>query len=116
LTAWYSILSSALLLGTISVMTQTWNAPHTALGWVAFLAIGVTTTGGILAMFISTRRIGPFRTALLNNLEPLVAAALSVLLLGEVITPVQAVGGIASCWRLWPFSSCAGNEHERWGR
>lgn len=94
LTAWYSIVSSTLLLGTISVVTQTWHVPHTTVGWVAFLAIGVTTTGGLLAMFTSTRRIGPFRTALLSNLEPLLATVFSILLLGDVLAPVQAVGGI----------------------
>ncbi len=38
-------------------------------------------------------RIGPFRTALLMNLEPLLATIGSALFLGEVITPLQAAGG-----------------------
>ena len=50
------------------------------------------TTAGILFVFVSTIRIGPFRTALIMNLEPLTAMVLSALALGEVITPLQAVG------------------------
>ena len=42
---------------------------------------------------MSTIRIGPFRSALIMNLEPLLAALLSIPLLGEVMTPVQAAGG-----------------------
>ena len=41
---------------------------------------------------MSTVRVGAFRTALIMNLEPLLATILSALLLGEVITPVQGLG------------------------
>ena len=47
----------------------------------------------VLALFVSIKGIGPFRTALIMNLEPLLATILSALLLGEVITPLQALGG-----------------------
>jgi drug/metabolite transporter (DMT)-like permease len=46
-----------------------------------------------LTIFISTARIGPFRTALIMNLEPLLATLLSVPVLGETITLTQAAGG-----------------------
>ena len=47
----------------------------------------------MLTIFISIARIGPFRTALIMNLEPLVSTLGSIALLGEVLTPVQAAGG-----------------------
>jgi drug/metabolite transporter (DMT)-like permease len=47
----------------------------------------------VLMIFISTVRIGPFRTALFMNLEPLLATIGSAIFLGEVITPLQALGG-----------------------
>ena len=47
----------------------------------------------VLMIFISTARIGPFRTALFMNLEPLLATIGSAIVLNEVITPVQAIGG-----------------------
>ena len=37
-------------------------------------------------------RVGPFRTALIMNLEPLIAMVRSALVLGDVITPLQALG------------------------
>jgi drug/metabolite transporter (DMT)-like permease len=56
------------------------------------IALSLATTSGILFVFVSTMRIGAFRTALIMNLEPLTATILSALLLGEVITLAQAVG------------------------
>jgi drug/metabolite transporter (DMT)-like permease len=56
-------------------------------------AISVVTVVAILAVFISANRVGPFRTALVMNLEPLLAAVGSAIALGDVITPVQALGG-----------------------
>jgi drug/metabolite transporter (DMT)-like permease len=47
----------------------------------------------VSAVFVSTARVGPFRTALFMNLEPLLATIGSGLFLGEVITPLQALGG-----------------------
>jgi drug/metabolite transporter (DMT)-like permease len=54
--------------------------------------MSVATTAGILFIFVSILRIGPFRTALVMNLEPLIAMVLSALALGDVITPLQALG------------------------
>jgi hypothetical protein len=36
---------------------------------VAFIGIGFTTTAAVLTLYVSTQRIGPFRTALYMNLE-----------------------------------------------
>jgi drug/metabolite transporter (DMT)-like permease len=54
--------------------------------------MSVATTVSILVIFVSTVRIGPFRTALIMNLEPLIAMILSALILGDIITPLQAAG------------------------
>jgi drug/metabolite transporter (DMT)-like permease len=57
------------------------------------IAVSVAVTTGILGVFASTMRIGPFRTALFMNLEPPLATLGSALLLAELITPLQALGG-----------------------
>jgi drug/metabolite transporter (DMT)-like permease len=72
---------------------RTWHWPHGAAGWVAFIGIGFTTTAAVLMLYVSTQRIGPFRTALYMNLEPLLTAVLSAIVLGERMTPVQVAGG-----------------------
>ena len=92
LTTWYSLISSTLVFIALSLGTRTWNPPQTSIGWLALVGMSIAITAGILFVFVSTVRIGPFRTALIMNLEPLTATIMSALLLGEVITPVQGVG------------------------
>jgi len=93
LTTWYSLLSSTAVFAIAAAATLNWQAPQTAYGWVAVLIVSVCTAVAVLTLYMSTIRIGPFRSALIMNLEPLLAALLSIPLLGEVMTPVQAAGG-----------------------
>jgi probable blue pigment (indigoidine) exporter len=93
LVTWYTLWSSTLVFAALSLWSWNWQWPHGAHGWVAFLGIGFTTTAAILALYVSTERIGPFRTALFMNLEPLMTAALSAVVLGDRLTPLQVVGG-----------------------
>ena len=89
---WYLVVAQLVLFVAASAVTQTWKPPQTDAGWAALVGVSFATTTGILFVFISTVRIGPFRTALIMNLEPLTAVVLSAIALGEVITPLQAVG------------------------
>ena len=93
LITWYSMLSSTAIFVVISLAAWNWNAPQNAYGWVALIIVSITVTIAVLTLFVSTHRIGPFRSALIMNLEPLLATILSAPLLGEVITPLQALGG-----------------------
>jgi drug/metabolite transporter (DMT)-like permease len=90
---WYSLLSSSALLAVAALATLNWQPPSGASGWLALLALSVAVTTGLIGVFGSTVRIGPFRTALFMNLEPLLATVGSALFLGEVVTPLQAFGG-----------------------
>ena len=91
---WYSLLSSTALLAAVALATLTWQPPASASGWLALVALSAAVTTGMLGIFGSTVRIGPFRTALFMNLEPPLATLGSALFLGEVITPLQVLGGV----------------------
>ncbi len=93
LTTWHSLVSSTAIFAGAAAVAMNWHAPHGGLGWFAVAVVSVTTASGILMLYASTRRIGPFRTALIMNLEPLLATLISAPLLGEIITPLQAAGG-----------------------
>jgi probable blue pigment (indigoidine) exporter len=92
LTTWYSMISSTALFVAASLVVRDWNLPQTGAGWVALVVMSLATTLGILLVFLSTVRIGPFRTALILNLEPLTATILGALVLGDVMTPLQGLG------------------------
>jgi probable blue pigment (indigoidine) exporter len=93
LTTWYSLLSSTAVFAIGAAATLNWQVPRTPYGWIAVLIVSVCTAVAVLTLYMSTIRIGPFRSALIMNLEPLLAALISIPLLGEVMTPIQAVGG-----------------------
>jgi drug/metabolite transporter (DMT)-like permease len=93
LITWYALLSSTAIFLVWSLATWNWHPPQTGYGWFAMLVVSVMVTIAVLTLFVSTQRIGPFRSALIMNLEPLLATILSGPLLGEVITPLQGLGG-----------------------
>lgn len=103
LITWHSLVSSSVLFVLVSLVTLNWQPPETFGGWVAVIAVSVAVTTGILGVFASTMRIGPFRTALFMNLEPPLATLGSALLLGELITPLQALGGAVMIGALVAF-------------
>jgi len=93
LITWYSLVSSTTVLTAAALATWNWQPPANAAGWAALIVLSGAVTGGMLGVFASTMRIGPFRTALFMNLEPLLATIGSALFLDELITPLQALGG-----------------------
>jgi probable blue pigment (indigoidine) exporter len=92
LTTWYSVIAQAAIFVALSAITQTWQPPQNNAGWAALVGMSLATTAGIVFIFVSTMRVGPFRTALIMNLEPLIAMAGSALVLGDTITPLQGLG------------------------
>src|SRR5262245_64947632 len=88
---WYALLSSTAVFILATLATANWQPP--ASGWLALVVLSLAVITGLLGVFASTARIGPFRTALFMNLEPLLTAIGSALFLAEVLTPLQALGG-----------------------
>jgi drug/metabolite transporter (DMT)-like permease len=99
----YTLWSSTLAFGVVSLLTWDWHWPHGTAGWAGFISMAVTVTIGVFALYVSTERIGPFRTALFMNLEPLMTSALGAVLLGERLTPLQMLGGVTMIAALCVF-------------
>jgi drug/metabolite transporter (DMT)-like permease len=91
---WYSLVSSTVVFVIAALAAWNWQPPLTTSGWLALVVLSAAVTTGLLGVFASTVRIGPFRTALFMNLEPLLTAIGSALFLAEVLTPLQALGGV----------------------
>jgi len=91
-TTWYSMVPSTLLFLAGSIAVGEWHVPQTNVGWWAFIGISILSTLSTLMIYVSTNRVGPFRTAFVMNLEPLLTMVLSMVLLGEHLTPVQLLG------------------------
>jgi probable blue pigment (indigoidine) exporter len=92
LTTLYSVIAQTTIFVGLSAATQTWQPPQTGLGWAALVGLSLATTVAIVFIFVSTMRVGPFRTALIMNLEPPIAMVGGALVLGDAITPLQGLG------------------------
>jgi probable blue pigment (indigoidine) exporter len=90
---WYSLVSSTVVFVIAALAAWNWQPPLTTSGWLALVVLSAAVTTGLLGVFASTVRIGPFRTALFMNLEPLLTTIGSALFLAQVLTPLQALGG-----------------------
>jgi drug/metabolite transporter (DMT)-like permease len=92
---------------------------HTT-GWVAILALGLTTALSRLTMFSALERLGGVETSIAGPLELLVSLVLALLLLGDRLTGVQWAGGLLLMASLWLISRdpgmrlAEGNEPLEW--
>ncbi len=102
-TTWYSLAPAALVFVAASLFTGTFHTPLTAGGWIAFFGLAVTTTLSTFWIYVSTARVGAFRTALAMNLEPVLSSLLSFALLGEAVSGLQLVGGAVMVAALCAF-------------
>jgi drug/metabolite transporter (DMT)-like permease len=62
-------------------------------GWLKVWASGVTLAVGYIAFFAGLRIVGPLKTSMLLNLEPISTILLAALLLGERLSSMQLLGG-----------------------
>ena len=62
--------------------------------WVGLIGVGVFSTAlAVQAFYAGARRIGAARASLISTLEPLYTIVFAALLLGEVLSPIQMLGG-----------------------
>lgn len=102
-TTWYSMVPSTAMFILASMCVGAWNLPQTTAGWGAFIGVSIGSTLSTLLIYMSTNRVGPFRTALVMNLEPLVTTLASIALLGEMLSPVQCLGAAVMIVSLCAF-------------
>jgi drug/metabolite transporter (DMT)-like permease len=69
-----------------------WRAPL-SVEWWPLLGMGLASGGAFLCLMEGIRRIGAVRTAIVSAMEPLAAAALAWVFLGEAVTWGLVLGG-----------------------
>jgi len=96
-------LLSAIILTSSGVAIAGWNAVagmpalHVgASGWAAIAAVVcVSTIMPVTAFLLGLRRVGAGTASIVSTVEPVVAAAMAMALLGERLTPLQLLGAAA---------------------
>ena len=86
--------SAAIGLGALAVVTGSARLPHGSHQWVPIVIIAAFTAGAFICLFAGLRRLGAVRTSIVASTEPLVAAVLSVIFLGERLFGGTIAGGV----------------------
>ncbi len=93
---------AALLLGITAVLLEPRMLPHTASGWAVLLTLAlVSHAGGQGLLSIALGLLPTAFSSLVIFLEALAAAGVAWAVLGEAVTALQALGGLAILAGLW---------------
>jgi drug/metabolite transporter (DMT)-like permease len=109
LTTWYSLLPAALVFVFATGARGSLQLPGNLGIWLAISAMGVSMVLSTLGVYVSTARVGAFRTALSMNLEPVVTSLFSFVVLGEAVTGMQLLGGGVMVGALCVYSLSRGS-------
>jgi drug/metabolite transporter (DMT)-like permease len=70
-----------------------WRLPAGSHEWFLLVGMGLASAGAFVCLMEGIQRIGAVRTAIVSALEPLAAATLAWVFLGEDVTWGIAIGG-----------------------
>lgn len=101
--SWYTMLGSTAVFAALLAAQGGVRFPSAAAGWAALLWASVAAAVAVIAMFASARRVGPFRTALFMNAEPVATILLAAIVLGEGLAPSQWAGAAVMIGALFWF-------------
>ncbi len=85
-------LVAAIILSIAAVITGGLQLPTSNVGWCAMLAAAALQAASIPLLYIAIPIIGPERSAVANNIQPVATIAVAILLVGETLQPGQFVG------------------------
>ncbi|MFO1352605.1 MAG: DMT family transporter [Gammaproteobacteria bacterium] len=92
---------AACILITASVLSGRFQPPHSAIGWFGLSSVIILQTSSLPVYYLAVARLGALKSAMVTNVQPVVSIAAAFLLYGEVLTPVQFLGGglvLAGIW------------------
>ncbi len=87
-------LSCAMAHATFSLVSGTGRLPAGRAEWLPILMMGVLTSGAFFLLFLGIRRLGAVRSSIISSLEPVAAAILALVFLGETIRGGVFLGGL----------------------
>lgn len=92
--SYWMMLSTSVVLAAAMLGTGSFQWPNSVTGVAGIAGVCVFYAVGLIGLFTSATRIGPIRTAAMMNLEPVIAIALSTLVLNQGLSGLQYAGGV----------------------
>ena len=92
--SFWMMLSTSVVLGAAMLGTGSFQWPNSMTGVAGIAGVCVFYAIGLIGLFTSATRIGPIRTSAMMNLEPVIAIALSTVVLHQGLSGLQYAGGV----------------------
>ena len=88
------MLAVGTIIGVATALVVRPDFPQGFTGWTAVLVAGFSGMIGHGCLALALQNIRPTPFAVIMNLEPIIAAILAAILVGQVLTPAQYAGGV----------------------
>jgi drug/metabolite transporter (DMT)-like permease len=92
--SYWMMLSTSVVIAAAMLGTGSFQWPNSVTGMAGIAGVCVFYAVGLIGLFTSATRIGPIRTAAMMNLEPVIAIALSTVVLNQGLSGLQYAGGV----------------------
>lgn len=88
-----TVLVVMLAAGGLGLVPGGMSLPASASGWAGLMALGLLYAVGFSTLFICVPRLDMARNAPAMNMEPVAALVMGYLILGQVLSATQLIGG-----------------------
>ncbi len=85
--------SAAVIYVVACVALDNFILPTDTLGWVGFAGTTLSYIGGAIGLYTAISLLGPVKSALVLNIEPVFSMLFGYLLLAQALAPLQILGG-----------------------
>ena len=92
-TLWMMVAAATVLLAAAAVSGEV-RWPSASVGWWGLLGVVFFQSVCIPLYFLAIPRIGALRSGVVTNVQPVVSILAAYAMFGEVLTPVQILGGL----------------------
>jgi drug/metabolite transporter (DMT)-like permease len=88
----YMATTAAIAFLAITILFGEFRLPTTETGWWGFIGSNAFYAGAMIGFFVAISMIGPGRTTLYSNIEPIMAIGAAYILLDQILSPLQIIG------------------------
>jgi drug/metabolite transporter (DMT)-like permease len=89
---WHMALVAAACLAVVAVTRGAIQLPLTPGGWAGMFGVALLQASSIPLFYVAIHHIGPAKSAMLTNLQPVVSIVAAYVLFAEVLSPLQSAG------------------------
>lgn len=93
------VAAATLLIISLSIGGIQW--PDMQIGWIGLIGVAMLQAMSVPAYFVAIPIIGAVKSGMISNVQPLVSIVAAYLLYGEVLSPMQWLGGAMVLGGVW---------------